>query len=110
VAAVDKLLPPIRIGHPYSVEIDYPGGFLVAGESVRTKLRRYIGDTSPVVPTDSRAGDTVTWELSAAQTAALEPAQFYAEAEIYVEASPADPGTFLTDNRYIIRCTHSPSE
>lgn len=107
---VDVTLPPIRIGFEYSVEVDFPAGFLQAGEGVRTKLRRYVGDTEVAIPTDSRDGDIVTWELSEMQTGDMPPGQYQAEAEIYDTANPGMSGTILTDNRYIIDCNRSPSE
>ena|SRR5690348_1941194 len=109
----DVPLPPIRPGYGWSVEIDYPAGFLQAGEGVRTKLRRYVGDPDPVVPGDSRDADPatkITWELTEAETANLPAGTYYAEAEIYTVATPADKGQFLTDNRYVIRCQDSVSE
>lgn len=103
-------LSDIRIGFPYTVELDFPAGFLQAGEGVRTKFRRYVGDLNPVVPVDTRTGDTVTWELSEAQTGGMLPGSYIAEAEIYQTAFPADPGIPLTTNRYIADCDHSPAE
>lgn len=103
-------LSAIRIGFPYTVEIDFPAGFLAAGEGVRTKFRRFLGDPSPVVPTDDRAGDSVTWELTEAQTSAMEPGTYIAEAEVYETATPLVRGVPLTNNRYIADCDHGPEE
>lgn len=103
-------LSAIRIGFGYAVEIDFPPGFLAAGESVRTKFRRFIGDAAPVVPTDARVADTVTWELTEAQTAGMTPGTYIAEAEVYDTANPTLKGTILTNNRYIADCDHSPAE
>jgi hypothetical protein len=105
----DTKLPPIRIGFGYTVEIDYPAGFLAAGEGVRTKLRRWVDDTA-FVPTDTRNVDTVLWELTEEQTADMPVGEYYAEAEIYDTANPAATGVLLTDNRYVFLCDHSPSE
>lgn len=103
-------LSAIRIGFPYTVEIDFPAGFLAAGEGVRTKLRRYAGDPSPIVPADDTVGNVVTWELTEAQTAAMLPGTYIAEAEVYETATPASKGIPLTSNRYLIDCDHSPAE
>jgi hypothetical protein len=103
-------LSAIRIGFPYTVEIDFPAGFLQAGESVRTKFRKYAGDPNPVVATDDRVGDAVTWELTEAQTAAMESSTYVCEAEVYDTAAPELKGTILTNNRYIADCYESPSE
>lgn len=103
-------LSAIRIGFPYTVQIDFPSGFLAAGENVRTKFRRYVGDPSPVVPAATRAGDSVTWELTEVQTSAMTPGTYIAEAEVYDEAAPATKGVPLTNNRYIADCDHGPEE
>lgn len=109
----DIPLPPIRPGYGWSVQINYPAGFLQLGEGVRTKLRRYVGDPDPVIPDDSRNADPatqITWDLTEADTVDLLPGTYYAEAEIYTVADPTSKGQFLTDNRYVIRCDHSVSE
>lgn len=103
-------LSAVRIGFPYTVEIDFPSGFLAAGESVRTKFRRFVTDTSPVVPTDERVGDAVTLELSEVQTADMIPGTYIAEMEVYETAAPEIKGVLLTNNRYILDCDHSPAE
>lgn len=103
-------LSAVRIGFPYTVEIDFPAGFLAAEESVRTRFRRFTGDTVFVEPTDARVGDTVTWELVEAQTATMEPGTWIAEAEVYDTTAPELKGIPLTNNRYILDCAHSPSE
>lgn len=103
-------LSAIRIGFPYTVEIDFPAGFLAAGESVRTKFRRFLGDPAPIVPADDRVGDVVTWELTEVQTVAMTPGTYIAEAEVYEEAMPATRGVPLTNNRYIADCDYGPEE
>src|SRR4051794_15766642 len=97
----DIPLASIRIGYSYSVEIDFPAGFLQVDESVRTRFRRYVGDPLVVTPTDSRTGDNVTWELTEAQTADMAPGTYYAESELYDTTDPGTKGEILTDNRYV---------
>lgn len=103
-------LSAIRIGFDYTVQIDFPTGFLAAGEGVRTKFRHFVGDAAAFAPVDSRLGDSVTWELTAAQTAGMTPGTYIAEAEIYDTATPLVKGIPLTTNRYIADCDHSPAE
>lgn len=103
-------LSDVRIGFPYTVEITFPAGFLAAEESVRMKFRRYVGDPDPVVLDDTRAGDSITLELTEAQTADMVPCSYIGEAIVYTPAAPLDPGIPLTNNRYIANCDYSPSE
>ena len=103
-------LSAIRIGFPYTVEIDFPTGFHAEGEGVRTKFRRYVGDPDPIVPEDTRDGDVVTWELAESQTATMLPGTYIAEAEVYETATPEFRGVPLTNNRYIAECDYAPEE
>jgi hypothetical protein len=102
-------LSDIRIGFPYTVQIDFPAGFLEADEGVRTKFRHYE-DAEPILPADDRVGDSVTWELTEAQTALMVPGTYTAEAEVYDITVPELKGTILTNNRYRADCDHSPAE
>lgn len=103
----DIPLAPIRIGYPYSVQLDFPAGFLQAGEGVRTRLRRFVGDL-PIEVVDERDGDSIIWSIE--DTSAIPAGQYLAEGEIYDTADPATAGTMLTDNRYTINAQHSVSE
>lgn len=103
-------LSAIRIGFPYAVDVNFPAGFLLAGESVRTKFRRHLEDPAPVVAVAARNGDTVTWTLTKEQTADMAPGSYIAEAEIFTTATPLVKGQPLTTNRYIADCDYSPAE
>lgn len=103
-------LSDIRIGFDYSVEIDFPAGFLAPEESIRMKLRRHVDDQAPFEMADDRVGDTITLSLDAAQTSQMIPCTYIGEAVVYQPATPADAGIPLTNNRYVADCDKSPSE
>lgn len=101
-------LTALRIGFPYVAELDFPSGFLAAGESVRGTLTRFHGDPTAVLFASDRVGDVVTWELTEAQTAGLVPGSYVVEAEVFETATPLIKGVPLTSNRYILDCDYVP--
>lgn len=103
-------LPDLRIGFNYAADLNFPPGFLIPAENVRAKLRRYPGQAVPdAVFTNTRLGDKVTIELTAAQTAPLKPGTYLAEAVIYQPAQPAEGEIVLVDNQFRIEANYSPS-
>lgn len=107
--AIERL-PPIRIGFDYSIGLEFPAGFLAAGESVRANLRRFAGGPIEAQFTPDRVGDVVTLSLLTAQTDLLEPGEFLLEPIVFKTASPGVSETPLTENQYIITADYSPSE
>jgi hypothetical protein len=106
----EVLLPPLRPGFAYVADLTFPAGFLAAGESIRAKLRRYQGQpTADATFTSTRVGDTISLELSAAQTASLEAGTYLTEAIIYQPAAPLVAEIPITDNLYRIEVSPSPS-
>jgi len=103
-------LPDLRIGFNYAADLNFPSGFLLPAEDVRAKLRRYPGQVTPdAVFTNTRLGDKVTIELTAAQTAPLKPGTYLAEAVIYQPGTPAEGEIVLVDNQFRIEANYSPS-
>jgi hypothetical protein len=103
-------LPDLRIGFNYAVDLNFPSGFLTTPERVRAALRRYPGQATPdAIFTDSRVGNTITLELTAVQTASLEPGTYLSEAVIYVPGQPAAGEIVLVDNQFRIEANYSPS-
>jgi len=102
-------LPDLRIGFNYAADLNFPSGFLQPTEMVRAALRRYPGQPVDAVFTDSRSGNTVTIELTAAQTAVLAPGTYLTEAVIYVPGEPAAAEIVLVDNQFRIEANYSPS-
>lgn len=103
-------LPDLRIGFGYAADLNFPPGFLLVGEDVRAALRRYPGQKVPdAVFKNTRAGDTVTIELTAAQTRELAPGTYLTEAIIYQPGEPAEGEIALVDNQFRIEANWSPS-
>jgi len=103
-------LPDLRIGFNYAADLNFPPGFLQPVEDVRAKLRRYPGQpTADATFTNTRFGDKVTIELTAAQTAPLKPGTYFAEPVIYQPGTPAEGEIVLVDNQFRIEVNHSPS-
>jgi len=103
-------LPDLRIGFNYAADLNFPPGFLQPSEDVRAKLRRYPGQPVPdAVFINTRLGDTVTIELTAAQTASLQPGTYLTEPVIYQPGTPAAGEIVLVDNQFRIEANWSPS-
>ena len=103
-------LAELRIGFDYSVDINFPPGFLQADEGVRGALRAFPGGPAVATFADSRAGDTITWSLTSADTLDISPAEYISEAIIYDTLNPGVGEIPLTDNVYILAANFSPSE
>lgn len=103
-------LPNLRIGFPYGATVQFPTGFLAAGESCRAKLRKYPGqEPAPATFATARVGDDIELDLTALQTAALEPGTYLTELIIYVPDTPSIPEIPVADNTFRIEVDHSPS-
>jgi len=103
-------LPDLRIGFGYAADLNFPPDFLEPFEDVRAALRRYPGQHVPeAVFKNTRAGDTVTIELTAEQTRKLEPGTYLTEAIIYQPGAPAAGEIALVDNQFRIEVNWSPS-
>jgi hypothetical protein len=103
-------LPDLRIGFGYAADLNFPPGFLQPAENVRAALRRYPGQHVPdAVFANTRLGDKVTIELTAAQTRRLEPGTYLTEAIIYQPGMPAEGEIALVDNQFRIEANWSPS-
>jgi len=103
-------LPDLRPGFGYAADLNFPSGFLTPTERVRASLRRYPGQPVPdAVFADSRLGDTITIQLTAAQTSTLKPGTYLTEAVIYVPGAPAAAEIPLVDNQFRIEANYSPS-
>jgi hypothetical protein len=103
-------LTPIRPGFDWSVDIEYPSGFLAVDESVRMNLRPYADSAAEAVCSSQRIGDTVTLSLDAAQTALLQLGTLIGEAVIFKPTDPFYHEIPLTTNRFLVECEPSPSE
>ena len=103
-------LPDLRIGFNYAADLNFPSGFLAPTEDVRAALRRYPGQhVADAVFKNTRLGDTVTIELTAAQTRELQPGTYLTEAVIYQPGAPAAGEIVLVDNQFRIEANWSPS-
>ena len=104
-------LGAVRIGFPYSIEVQVPVGFLEASQSLRMKLRRYAGDPAPIELTSEKLdGQSVQLSLTAAQTVDMLPGTYVGEAIVYDTLDAGVPEIPLTNNRYLAECDYSPSE
>jgi len=103
-------LPDLRVGFNYAADLNFPAGFLRPEENVRAALRRYPGQKLPdAVFKNTRLGDTVTIELTAEETAPLQPGTYLTEAVIYQPGQPAAGEIVLVDNQFRIEANYSPS-
>jgi hypothetical protein len=103
-------LPDLRIGFNYAADLNFPPDFLLETENVRAALRRYPGQKVPdAVFKNTRLGSTVTIELTAEETSALQPGTYLTEAVIYQPGQPAAGEIVLVDNQFRIEANYSPS-
>ena len=106
----EVVLDPIRAGFDWSCDIEYPAGFLAGDESVRMKLRRFVGSSEAFACDSIRTGDTVSLSLAGAVTDLMTEGTYIGEAVIYKPLDAAQPEIPLTTNRFLVDCDRSPSE